>query len=237
MYVKLFASIYQGTLRGNSHGLLVFTNLLAHADKEGVVDVHPRAISEEVGLPIDVVRATLEMLESPDDESRSPEEQGRRIIRTDEHRAWGWKVVNYAKYRAIRSEEDRREQNRIAQEKWRKKNKPASADSKPDKPPSAQAEADVEVKKTLAPQEGRFPEFWASWPATDRKADRKKCSAKWLRCGFDSEADAIISHVLASKNTKKWQDGFEPAPLTYLNGERWKDGAAVVQGDRFAGAI
>jgi hypothetical protein len=59
MYAKLFTSIYQGTLRGDAHGLLVFTNLLAHADKDGTVDVHPRAIAEEVGLTVDQVRAAL----------------------------------------------------------------------------------------------------------------------------------------------------------------------------------
>ena len=137
MYAKLFTSIYQGTLRGNSHGLLVFTNLLAHCDKDGIADIHPRAIAEEVGLTSEQVRAALDVLESPDDESRSPEEQGRRIIRMDEHRAWGWRVVNYAKYRAIRNEDDRREQNREAQARWREKNKqskPASADGETDKP-------------------------------------------------------------------------------------------------------
>lgn len=146
MYAKLFTSIYQGTLRGNSHGLLVFTNLLAHADKDGVVDIHPKAIAEEVGLSIDEVRASLLVLESPDDESRSPEEQGRRIIRMDEHRAWGWQVVNYVKYRAIRNEDDRREQNRIAQEKWREKNKPSSAKVSQAKQQSAHTEAEADTK-------------------------------------------------------------------------------------------
>ena len=151
MYVKLFASLYHGTLRGNSNGLLVFTNLLAHCDKEGIADIHPRAIAEEVGLPPEAVQAALIELEAPDLESRSPEEEGRRIIRTDEHRAWGWRVVNYGKYRAIRSEEDRREQNRLAQAKFREKSKPSSAKSKPSKPPSAQAEAEGEEEKTTAP--------------------------------------------------------------------------------------
>ena len=53
MYAKLFTSIYQGTLRGNSHGLLVFTNMLAHCDKTGVCDMHPKAIAEEVGLTVE----------------------------------------------------------------------------------------------------------------------------------------------------------------------------------------
>jgi hypothetical protein len=57
MYAKLFTSIYQGTLRGNSHGLLVFTNLLAHADQSGHVDMHFRAIADEVGLSVDEVKA------------------------------------------------------------------------------------------------------------------------------------------------------------------------------------
>lgn len=45
MYAKLFKSIYQGTLRGDSGGILVFTNLLANADQTGRVDMHPRAIA------------------------------------------------------------------------------------------------------------------------------------------------------------------------------------------------
>ena len=152
MYAKLFTSIYQGTLRGNSHALLVFTNLLAHADKEGIVDMHPKAIAEEVGLTINEVRAALLMLEAPDDESRSPEEQGRRIVRLDEHRAWGWLVVNYVKYRSIRNEDDRREQNREAQERWReKKRKDKSASVSHDKPQSAHTEAEADTKKEIVP--------------------------------------------------------------------------------------
>lgn len=146
VYAKLFASIYQGTLRGRSDSLLVFTNLLAHMDSVGHVDIHPRAIAEEVGLTLDAVRAALDELEAPDPESRSPDEDGRRIVRLDEHRAWGWRVVNGAKYRAIRNEEDRREQNRLAQERWRNKSRPASASVSRDKPRSAQVEVEVEVE-------------------------------------------------------------------------------------------
>lgn len=154
MYAKLFTSIYQGTLRGNSHGLLVFTNLLAHADMEGRVDIHPRAISEEVGLTVEEVKQALLVLESPDDESRSPEEQGRRIVRLDEHRAWGWIVVNYVKYRSIRNEDDRREQNRRSQAAWRAKQKDkvlTISSVSHGKPPSAhtEAEADTEAEKEV----------------------------------------------------------------------------------------
>lgn len=144
MYVKLFASLYQGTLRGKSDEILVFTNLLAHADKHGIVDKHWRAISEETGLSKEQVQAAIKNLEAPDIESRSPEMNGARITRLDEHRAWGWMVVNYEKYRAIRNEDDRREQNRIAQERWRNKHLVSNVSRA--KPLSAQAEAEADTE-------------------------------------------------------------------------------------------
>lgn len=144
MYCKLFASLYQGTLRGRSNEILVFTNLLAHSTKEGTVDKHFRAIAEETGLSVDEVKAAITVLESPDEESRSPEENGARLVRLDEHRVWGWRVVNYGKYRANRSEDDRAEQNRQAQARWREKHK---ADSNGSKPPSAEGKRDKPMQR------------------------------------------------------------------------------------------
>lgn len=69
-----------------------------------------------------------------------------------------------------------------------------------------------------------FDEFWASWPSSPRKQDRKKCADKWRRKHFGQQLAAIVAHVEAMKQSKQWRDGFEPAPLTYLNGERWGDG-------------
>jgi hypothetical protein len=157
MYAKIFASLYQGTLRGNSHAILVFTNLLAHTGKDGIVDKHFRAIADETGLTTDEVRAAVILLESPDPESRSPEEGGARLIKLDEHRAWGWRVVNHGKYRAIRSEDDRAEQNRLAQARWRERNKskPPVSDDKADKPMQrhhAESEASGNKQYPLTPK-------------------------------------------------------------------------------------
>ena len=121
MYAKLFASLYNGTLRGRANPILVFTNLLAHADRHGYVDMHFTAISDEVGISVDEVKSAILELEAPDSESRSPDENGRRLIRLDEHRAWGWRIVNAKKYREIRNEEERREQNRLNQAEYRKR--------------------------------------------------------------------------------------------------------------------
>ncbi len=148
MYVKLFTSLYQGTLRGRTNEILVFTNLLAHADQHGIVDMHWRAIADETGLSEKAVKAAILNLESPDIESRSPECNGCRIVRTDDHKAWGWQVVNYVKYRAIRNEDDRREQNRLAQKRYREsQRKQASAEVSPDKPIQKQKQRQIYKKQ------------------------------------------------------------------------------------------
>lgn len=152
MYAKIFTSIYQGTLRGNAHGLLVFTNLLAHGDSGGDVDIHPQAIADEVGLSLEEVRAALLILEAPERGSRSPEHEGRRILRLDEHRDWGWHIVNYGKYRAIKNEDDRREQNKLAQQRWRDKQAAVGVSAhKRGSAQSAQAEAEAEALRDIAP--------------------------------------------------------------------------------------
>lgn len=126
MYCKLFASLYQGTLRGRSDEILVFTNLLAHTSAGGEVDKHFRAIAEETGLSLDRVKQAILVLESPDEESRSPDEMGARLVRLDEHRVWGWRVVNHGKYRSYRDEADRAEKNREAQARFRENKKRAA---------------------------------------------------------------------------------------------------------------
>lgn len=85
--------------------------------------------------------------------------------------------------------------------------------------------------------EGRFLDFWTCWPNTDRKSDRKKCLAKWRLGNYEEQAEAILAHIEAMKMTRKWSQGFEPAPLRYLNGEQWRDGVVIQAQDVFAGAI
>lgn len=70
----------------------------------------------------------------------------------------------------------------------------------------------------------RFSEFWAAWPNTDRKVAKAKCAEKWRKAKLGEEADSILAHIRQEKaNNRQWFDGFEPAPLTYLNQRRWAD--------------
>jgi hypothetical protein len=74
----------------------------------------------------------------------------------------------------------------------------------------------------------RFDEFWNIWPATDRKTQKAKCSSYWKAKNLDSIAETIIVHIAALKITDKWISGYEPAPMTYLNGKLWEDGLPAI---------
>lgn len=74
---------------------------------------------------------------------------------------------------------------------------------------------------------GRFTEFWEAWPRSKRKGGKAVCEGLWDRGKLDSQADAILAHVLAMRGSADWlkQAGeFIPAPEVYLRGKRW-DGA------------
>lgn len=103
-------------------------------------------------------------------------------------------------------------------------------------------ESDPSKAERVAKRPSRFEEFWSAWPKSDRKQDKKTCGQKWASKRLDDEADLILAHVAAAKGTKPWREGYEPAPLTYLNRERWRDGAqddsaSMAVDERFAGAL
>jgi len=87
-------------------------------------------------------------------------------------------------------------------------------------------------KRPACVGEGEFPRFWALYPNNGRRTNRKKCLEKWLRNRLDDIADEICAHVEALKQTRKWADGYEPAALSYLNGEHWNDGVPDEQAQR-----
>lgn len=114
MYGKIFKQIYKGTLAmvGPWEALVTFQQLIILADKDGVVDMTADAISRETTIPLKIIEKGIAALEAPDPESRTPDEEGRRIVRLSDDRTWGWRIVNYAYYRKLRNEEERREYHR-----------------------------------------------------------------------------------------------------------------------------
>lgn len=108
--------------------------------------------------------------------------------------------------------------------------------------------SDADIKRTRVREEkektpptpkgdGRFPEFWSSWPASPRKGGKGECLKLWQSKGLDGEAGVILDHVKAMTATDGWskQGGeFVPAPAVYLRGRRW-DGAELFNGSQQGG--
>lgn len=67
-----------------------------------------------------------------------------------------------------------------------------------------------------------FAEFWAEWPASERKVAKKQCLQKWQKQYLHSKAAHIVAAVRWFKTTDAWKAGFIPLPATWLNQERWE---------------
>jgi hypothetical protein len=113
MYGKVFESMYDGTLRGHWQAIVTMQQLIVLANEDGVVDMTAVAIADRTCIPLDIITAGLEHLAKPDPFTRTPGEDGRRIVLLDDHRPWGWRLVNHAKYRALRNLEQKREADRV----------------------------------------------------------------------------------------------------------------------------
>lgn len=109
MYCKIFKTIFDGSLYGNFDATVTFMALIILAERGGIVDMTPRAIAAKCGYPIDIIERGLAELELPDPQSRTQDDEGRRIVRIDEHRTWGWRITNFETYHRMRTTEDRQE--------------------------------------------------------------------------------------------------------------------------------
>lgn len=120
---------------------------------------------------------------------------------------------------------------------------PAQAPSEPLR--SQEQEQEQEQEKTkphraIANSTRGFAEFWSAWPASPRKVAKAKCQRLWDGRRLESISGDIVRHVSAMRGTKQWRDGFEPAPLTYLNQRRWEDGlpdGGDAESDKFRGVL
>jgi len=124
MYGKIFSSMFEGSLYGNPDAIIVMMVLIVLADSEGCVDMTPGAIAARTSFPLETVKRGLAKLSEPDPNSRTDTEDGRRIVLLDDHRDWGWRLVNYAKYREIRTAEERRAYWR----KWKRDQRQSTKD-------------------------------------------------------------------------------------------------------------
>jgi hypothetical protein len=242
MFSKLFDSMFDGTLRTRApwQALVTFQQMLILCDPTGVCDMTPEAIAFRTGIPSEIIQTGIAALEAPDPDSRLPNDEGRRIVRLDDHRNWGWRITNFLHYRSLQSNEARREYQR----EWLRNQRAAKKGAvdrvgvpTPDDTyrQAMTADDDVDTRiprvtsKTIGQPDG-FQDFWDAYPKKVKKKDARKV---WARLKPDERLQSTIHAALAT-HKRKWDTGtFIPDPTTWLNGERWEDelGAQVACSD------
>ena len=123
---KIMTKIYDSSICENWKTMVVFQQLIILSDEFGVLDMTPEAIARRTNIPLAMITEAICELSKPDKRSKSTRLNGRRIVLLDEHRDWGWLVVNKVEYRKSISKEEKRERDRVRQEKLRKSNKNGS---------------------------------------------------------------------------------------------------------------
>lgn len=104
--------MYDGTLYGHWQAIVTFQQMIVLCDADGILDMTPQALAARTSIPFEIIQTGVEVLEKPDPYSRTPGDDGRRIVRLDEHRPWGWRLVNHHVYREMVAAEDKRKADR-----------------------------------------------------------------------------------------------------------------------------
>lgn len=222
--------MYKGTLYGHWEAIVTFQQLIVLADADGIVDMTPQAICATTSIPIDILEKGLKKLSEPDPFSRTPGEEGRRIICIDEHRPWGWQIVNYLKYKHLKDSNEVRAQTRERVRRHREKRNGEKQEVTAVTLGNAEkryTDTDTDKRKTYTPPppSGAFLRFWTTWPSSSRKGSKGPCWEKWRKSDFDLVAEQVISHVEQRKRSADWQKNggeFIPAPIVYLNKRQWE---------------
>ena len=95
-FTKLDEGIIYSSLMGEDDSVFkIFTALMAGCKSNGICPFSPVFLSSITKKSIEEIHRCLEILESPDPDSRSITDEGRRIRRVD----GGFFLINYQKYR------------------------------------------------------------------------------------------------------------------------------------------
>lgn len=160
LYARVFVQILDSSLASDWQVRHVFEDFLKLANG-GIVDMTREAIARRTNIPMEVLQKAITALESPDPSSRDAEEEGRRLVRLDDHRDWGWLIVNWEKYESIRCKYDERE--KTAERVRRHRERKRVSQTLP-KTPEADSDSDSEraLQNRYIPLQGVTPPLHAN---------------------------------------------------------------------------
>jgi len=108
MYVKIHDSIFGSSIMEEDiETRYIWLCLLTLADGEGFIDETIPALARRFNVSESIMAKAINTFMEPDPTSRTSDHDGRRIEPIRE--TFGWRIINYTKYKAIRNYEDRKD--------------------------------------------------------------------------------------------------------------------------------
>lgn len=154
-YARVFVQILDSSIAEDFMVRHVFEDMMKICDMRGLVDMTRPAMARRFNVPLEELIRCIDKLEAPDPASRDEDFEGRRIERLDKHRDWGWRILNFPKYEAIRTRAD--VACRVAKLRLKKGNRPESV------------EEVIETGKLSNTPEPLCRKFWLHYEATADK--------------------------------------------------------------------
>lgn len=230
MYGKIFDSMYKGTLYGQWEAIVTFQQMIVLCDADGTVDMTPPAIAAITSIPLDIIQKGIEVLSREDPYSRTPGRNGRRIELIDEHRPWGWVIVNHNKYKRLQDSDSIRAQTKERVRKHREMKLSVTDGNARVTDGNGQkrhTDTDTDTKPLCASGDAllhHFAEFWKAYPKKKNKGDAEKA---WKKIKPTADlVNLLLQSIQTAKNSDDWkkENGqFIPYPASWLNAKGWED--------------
>ena len=218
-YAQLFSSILDSSVwRESSDTRVVWVTMMAMADADGCVWASMGGIADRARLPRDVVQSALDIFMSPDPDSRSPNDDGRRVEKIDR----GWRLINYVAHK---------ERSRLAADRERKRRwaaKQRAKNSTNSSTPRLQVDA-VKESRVKDPKGSDLLEVRAKDLTGSAKQDERSAVATAdVACPVDLKLNKDQRDILEMLGMEPWQidamqgafvlrsisEGTEPRPLS-----------------------
>lgn len=185
MYVKLFASILDSSIWSENYPTrLVWITMLAMADAAGVVKASTSGVARRAAVTRKEADAAIAVLCSPDKDRPDQPHEGRRLEVID----GGWFVLNYEKYREIRTQQQFRDAQR--QRKHRELSR-VSRDMSQQAEAVSEAQADTEAEA----------DFGAAFAEIGEPAKSNTALRGYLRASRNPASTAAVVRSLGPGGT------------------------------------
>jgi hypothetical protein len=232
-YAKLDSGIVESSIWSEPCATrVVWVTFLAKKDHTGKVAGSRSGMIRACNVSPDEFDAAVSCLESPDKDSRTMANEGRRIARVE----GGWMVLNHALYR---DKTHSAHPESVRKANYRQKLRDSGGTERDvsrfvrDSGGTtvsvsvfgSVSGSEKQLPKTRDPQDpdGTFERFWSAYPS-ERHLRRQDALMEWSHI---RDKPGVLAACLAAlswqRHSDDWRRGFIPMPMNYLEGKRWQD--------------